>query len=223
MTRARAGGSSVLLFLAVLALLLLALYVYVSNQPKGQGTASTPGAPASAPATGAAPSIEIVTSASGPTAPVNTAQPTGLAPFGLPQSKRPLEILDKQHFAIGYDDDALEPAWVVYPLSGPIVETGKEKRPARFATDPAVAHPSQHDDYDRSGFDRGHMCPAFAEWSRFGTEGMTATFVTSNIIPQRGPLGGPGILHRRPRRHGRRVGRRLRHGVGHRWPGLPSR
>jgi len=179
MTWSRAGNGSVLLLVACLALVLLAILVFLANSKSG-----TAGVSSSAPS-GSAPTG----TAAGPTGPENpgpagATQPTKLAPFGLPQSTRPLEILDKTHFAIGYDDDALEPAWVVYALSGPIVEHGHEKRPGRFATDTAVAHPSQHEDYSHSGFDRGHMCPAFAEWSRFGTDGMTATFITSNIIPQ---------------------------------------
>jgi endonuclease G len=107
-----------------------------------------------------------------------------LAPLGLPVAHRPLEILAKAHFTVAYDDDAKQPAWACYQLAGPITERGQEHRPPKFADDPAVANAAHHDDYDRSGYDRGHLVPAYAEWSRFGQDGLEATFVTSNICPQ---------------------------------------
>ncbi len=71
-----------------------------------------------------------------------------------------------------------------YALAGPIRNHGHEKRPDRFAPDEEVADSPRHEDYSRSGYDRGHMCPAYAEFSRFGPDGMNATFVTTNICPQ---------------------------------------
>ncbi len=133
------------------------------------------------------PSTEQVAPA--PTPPPSVAAPSSVAtddndPLGLPVSSRPLQILHKAHFTIGYDNDRREPAWVSYALSGPIVFHGKEHRPAKFADDPEVSTPAHHADYTSSGFDRGHMCPAYAEYSRFGPDGMAGTFITSNIIPQ---------------------------------------
>lgn len=96
-----------------------------------------------------------------------------------------LTILDKQWFVIGYDERRKNPAWVTYDLAGPITHPGPEPtRPATFQTDFATtARVSQHD-YTGSHFDRGHMCPAYAMWSRNGEAGFLATFTCSNIIPQ---------------------------------------
>jgi endonuclease G len=105
-------------------------------------------------------------------------------PAGLPTCARRLQVLAKAHFTIGYDPELREPAWVSYALAGPIRNHGHEKRPDRFASDPAIGDSPRHEDYSRSGYDRGHMCPAYAEFSRFGPEGMSATFVTTNICPQ---------------------------------------
>jgi endonuclease G len=98
---------------------------------------------------------------------------------------RSLQVLEKQHFVIGYDNQAKNPAWVTYDLDGPIAFPGQEPtRPATFETDFATsAHVSQRD-YTSSGYDRGHMCPAYAEWSRYGVEAFKQTFICSNIIPQ---------------------------------------
>ena len=38
--------------------------------------------------------------------------------------------------------------------------------------------------YNGTTYDRGHMCPAYAMFSRHGPEGFLATFICSNIIPQ---------------------------------------
>jgi endonuclease G len=73
---------------------------------------------------------------------------------------------------------------VVYQLQGPITHHGHEHRPAVFATEMRTAAHVAHHDYDGSGFDRGHMCPAYALFSRFGEEGMQTTFVMANVIPQ---------------------------------------
>lgn len=101
------------------------------------------------------------------------------------RSGLPLAVVDKRWFVLGYDEARKNPAWVTYDLAGPITHTSPEPtRPATFATDFAtVAHVSQHD-YTGSHFDRGHMCPAYAMWSRGGAEAFFATFVCSNIVPQ---------------------------------------
>jgi endonuclease G len=105
-------------------------------------------------------------------------------PLGLPRSGRGLTLLHKEHFTIGYDPAARIPAWVSYSLSGPIRFHGHEHRPDRFMPDADVISSPRNEDYSRSGFDRGHMCPAYAMFSRFGAPGMDSTFITTNICPQ---------------------------------------
>ena len=98
---------------------------------------------------------------------------------------RQFTLLDKHWFTIGYDERTKSPAWVLYQLAGPITHPGPEPtRPATFATDFATAAHVSHRDYSGSGFDRGHMCPAYAMWSRGGADAFMATFICSNIIPQ---------------------------------------
>ncbi len=98
---------------------------------------------------------------------------------------RELQFLDSPYFSIGYDNQRKNPAWVSYDLDGPITHPGQEPtRPATFATDFRTSAHVAHRDYSGSGFDRGHMCPAYAMYSRHGREGFLATFTCSNIIPQ---------------------------------------
>ena len=97
----------------------------------------------------------------------------------------PLKVLDKKWFTIGYDERRKNPAWVTYDLAGPITHPGPEPtRPATFGTDFSTAAHVSHRDYTNSGFDRGHLFPAYAAWSRGGADAFTATFICSNIIPQ---------------------------------------
>lgn len=101
-----------------------------------------------------------------------------------PTSTLPLKILDYPHFRLGYDEQAKNPAWVAYRLSGPIAFPGQEQRPSTFVTEFRTAAHVAHRDYSNSGFDRGHLCPAYAMFSRFGEEGLKETFIMSNVIPQ---------------------------------------
>jgi len=133
------------------------------------GLGAAPGAPAARPA------------AASPPVASDANDPLGL-PVAVPQLQ--LEVLHKEHFTIGFDPQVRIPAWVSYELGGPIRNHGHEHRPDRFAPDPEVNPSPRNEDYSRSGFDRGHMCPAFAMFSRFGPPGLMTTFITTNICPQ---------------------------------------
>lgn len=99
---------------------------------------------------------------------------------------RDLTVIDYQHFTVGFDAQRHSPAWVRYTLDGPILFPGPaSKRPPRFHDDPRVPGEVHHDAYTKSGFDRGHLCPNYAMFSRFGADGAFETFVMSNVIPQR--------------------------------------
>lgn len=70
--------------------------------------------------------------------------------------------------------------WVLQPN-----DMGRTKREPswRFTPDlPASIMTASHKDYNRSGYDRGHMCPAA---DRSGSKSkMKSTFVLSNVCPQ---------------------------------------
>lgn len=94
-------------------------------------------------------------------------------------------MLENPHFTIGYDNQRKNPAWVIYDLDGPIRFPGQEPtRPATFATDFRTSAHVAHRDYSNSGYDRGHLWPAYAAWSRYGSEAFKGTFICSNMVPQ---------------------------------------
>lgn len=70
--------------------------------------------------------------------------------------------------------------WLIHPD-----DIGETKRnPSwRFLPDvPHIGAKARHDDYRKSGYDRGHMCPA--EDRSKSVQMMHSTFVMSNVAPQ---------------------------------------
>lgn len=92
------------------------------------------------------------------------------------------EIVRHSHYVLGYCEDHEQAAWVYYtPSMGS--QNEKASRTDDFREDPMVetgsAVPS---DYRRSGYDRGHLCPAGDMTS--SREVMSETFYMSNMSPQ---------------------------------------
>lgn len=86
-------------------------------------------------------------------------------------------------FIVEYSDSLKIPLSVVWNLSSS--DLGKVKRTAsmKFHTDTIGGRPTASPaDYNHSGYDRGHMCPA-ADRSR-SRELMATTFTMANICPQ---------------------------------------
>lgn len=73
------------------------------------------------------------------------------------------------------------PNWVAWELTAP--ETyGEVKRSSKFASDESVSGSADPWDYNYSGYDRGHMCPAAdMKWS---AEAMHDCFFMTNMCPQ---------------------------------------
>ena len=94
-----------------------------------------------------------------------------------------LYINDTPYFCSVWDVSLQIPKQVEWTLRSR--EIGKNVREPswRFAHDlPDYLMSARHSDYNRSGFDRGHMCPA-ADRSRSRSM-MKSTFVLSNVCPQ---------------------------------------
>ncbi len=95
-----------------------------------------------------------------------------------------LQIISYPLFTIGYDNTKKSPLWVVYTLDGPIMNPGAEpRRPAAYLTDENTSARVRHDDYPRSGYERGLLCPAYTMFSRFGALGRDSTCIMSNAVP----------------------------------------
>lgn len=93
------------------------------------------------------------------------------------------EIVQHEGFTLSYNNQHLIPNWVAWVLTAERTR-GTEKRADNFQPDASVkAGPVAEDsDYRRSGYDRGHMCPAAD--CKHSRQAQNDCFLLSNICPQ---------------------------------------
>lgn len=103
-----------------------------------------------------------------------------LTPNGMPAGA---VLLSKDYMRISHDSDRRVPQWVSYQLTAAdVAEKTETKRKSYFKKDPELGDNSpNHDDYTRSGFDRGHHKPARDSVNQ---EAMDESFLISNVTPQ---------------------------------------
>jgi len=101
-----------------------------------------------------------------------------------------LVTLERGEFALGWSPSLRHPVWAAYHVPrAAAFDAGK--RP-KFQKDRSVASSPTPADYERSGYDRGHMVPNRAIVTRFGPDLQKRTFQMTNIAPQRPALNrGP--------------------------------
>lgn len=94
-------------------------------------------------------------------------------------------VFRNSDFMIGYSDYRGNPLWVTYKLT-PVAKNAKGyKRPSSFSKDWRNITAITHQDYTRSGYDRGHMAPNYAISRLYGRDAQLSTFEMSNITPQK--------------------------------------
>lgn len=92
------------------------------------------------------------------------------------------QIVKHNYYTLSYSETHEQPEWVAYKLSSTHVQKNSFKRPY-FEVDPKVTTKSAHwRNYKKSGYDRGHLCPAGDR--TFNKQAYNETFLTSNISPQ---------------------------------------
>jgi endonuclease G len=98
-----------------------------------------------------------------------------------------IKTLYNTAYISGYSEELRVPLWVVYRL-GNMKETTYEftnwERPRRFAVDYRTTSRVDHDAYNGTGYDRGHMAPNSAILSQYGQMAQLETYLMTNIIPQ---------------------------------------
>lgn len=92
-------------------------------------------------------------------------------------------LLKKAGYTTSYNTETKNPNWVAWHLTaehtdGPYKRKGIEFHPDEDAPEPRV----DTYDYMRSGFDRGHMCPAAD--NRWSEKAMEDCFLMTNMCPQ---------------------------------------
>lgn len=93
------------------------------------------------------------------------------------------EIIQHKYYTLSYQEAYEQPSWVMYTLKPEMVKFKQAKRKNDFRPDYLVSTGSaQLSDYYKSGYDRGHLCPA-GDMS-FDSIAMSETFFMSNMSPQ---------------------------------------
>ncbi|NRR91613.1 DNA/RNA non-specific endonuclease [Winogradskyella undariae] len=101
--------------------------------------------------------------------------------FYLPTSTTN-QIVHHQNYSLSYSEPHEQAEWVAYELKLAHLSSTNRKRPY-FEIDAAVKTGAGHwNNYKKSGYDKGHLCPAGDR--RFTKAAHDETFLTSNISPQ---------------------------------------
>ncbi len=93
------------------------------------------------------------------------------------------EVVRHIWYALGYSEDHEQAEWVAYELTREHLNENWADRPNSFRPDPGVRTESATPrDYNASGYDKGHLCPA-ADMA-FDAAAIDETFFMSNMSPQ---------------------------------------
>jgi endonuclease G len=106
---------------------------------------------------------------------------------GAPAGTTAVQVLRNPGFLVGYSAQHRQPLWVAYRAES-LKGRRPYKRDDRFEPDPRVAEPVKHWDYKGSGYTRGHLAPAYLIGRLYGRAAQSATFLMSNISPQKDRL-----------------------------------
>ncbi len=115
------------------------------------------------------------------TSPSGQSIQTEMPSFALPSSTTGA-IVNHDYYSLSYSETFEQAEWVAYTLEKAHLTYDERKRPY-FIEDPKVKSKSADwRNYKRSGYDRGHLCPAGDR--RFSEFAYNETFYTSNVSPQ---------------------------------------
>lgn len=93
------------------------------------------------------------------------------------------DVVVHKYYSLSYNEQKEQANWVYYTLTEAMILKGGEARSNSFKMDKLVATGSaKSSDYTKSGYDRGHLCPA-ADMG-FEKVAMEESFFMSNISPQ---------------------------------------
>lgn len=98
----------------------------------------------------------------------------------LPTNNKGLTI-KHTYYTLSYCSIYRQAEWVAYSLT-PMLINGSQKRASKFMADPKITDAVGPSSYTKSGYDRGHLCPAAD--MKLNSVSMNETFYMSNMSPQ---------------------------------------
>ena len=100
-----------------------------------------------------------------------------------PKFKKKEQVVKHLGYTLCYDENYEQAKWVAYRLTAGMYNNKEEERTDDFREDKAIKTGSAiPEDYKKSGYDRGHLCPAGdMAWSEIA---MSESFYMSNMSPQ---------------------------------------
>lgn len=96
--------------------------------------------------------------------------------------KLPSQEKEYTGFRLSFNKENKTPNWVAWELLGSETSNKSVSRSNNFWQDPDISGCPSKSDYSRSGYDRGHMCPAADQ--KWSIEAMSDCFVMANMCPQ---------------------------------------
>jgi len=109
---------------------------------------------------------------------------------GQPRSGRAGEVrvLRNPGFLVGYSESRRQALWVAFRATSLKGRPRVPPRPKHFEIDDRTQARVSTFDYSGSRYDRGHLAPNYLIGRLYGREAQRATFLMSNIAPQRARL-----------------------------------
>jgi len=93
------------------------------------------------------------------------------------------QIVDHNYYSLMYSESHEQPFWVKYMITKNRILNTVCERKDEFRVDPEIKFKSATlKDYYKSGYDRGHLCPAGD--MKFSKVAMSESFFMSNMSPQ---------------------------------------
>lgn len=119
----------------------------------------------------------------------SNAQNTVLEIPTTPKGKKEL-IFKRSNYTLSFNKETNLPNWVAWRLDKSKLVESVSRKGYTFTPDPTLNTKDAviTQDYTRSGYDRGHMCPAGD--SRWSANAMKESFYMTNICPQNPNLNG---------------------------------
>lgn len=100
-----------------------------------------------------------------------------------PLTDRPEQILHRAGYTASYNHELKLPNWVAWHLTADHTNGPFKRKGRTFTEDEEVEEPRANTyDYQRSGYDRGHMCPSAD--NRWSEQAQADCFLLTNICPQ---------------------------------------